>query len=413
MRLPFFGKKPISYEEAKERMQRPDAKARRDVARRLDTRPEILYYLAEDPSPEVRRDIAANPSTPGQANLLLASDTDGEVRVELARKVSRLLPNLSHEEADQVSSLAMQAIEILARDQLSKVRAVIAEEIKHAHNVPKHLVVQLAHDLEALVSAPVLEYSPLLADNDLLEIIGTNAGTTTGAGSLSAIARRSGLSGELSDAIAESRSEPAVAALLANKSAQIREETLDLIAENAAGIESWYEPLAVRPELSLRAMRRIAGFVATSVIGLLAERHDLDETTAAELRQSVRDRLKDSDHEQSSSAADRAKAMFAAGKLDDETIMAALERNDRPFVTYGLAYLAQVPRSVVTAIVEARSARGLTALCWKAGLSMRSAMRLQVKLAGIKPNDILNARHGTDYPLSPAELEQQLSFFTG
>ena len=39
-------------------MQQPDAKARRDVARRLDTRPEILYYLAEDSSPEVRRDIA-------------------------------------------------------------------------------------------------------------------------------------------------------------------------------------------------------------------------------------------------------------------------------------------------------------------------------------------------------------------
>jgi len=54
----------LSYEEAKELARHKDPAVRRILAARPDLRPEILYYLAEDPHPDVRRQIAANQATP-------------------------------------------------------------------------------------------------------------------------------------------------------------------------------------------------------------------------------------------------------------------------------------------------------------------------------------------------------------
>jgi len=50
----------------------------------------------------------------------------------------------------------------------------------------------------------------------------------------------------------------------------------------------------------------------------------------------------------------------------------------------------------------------VTSLAWKAGLSMRTAIQLQLKIAKVPPPDVLNARNGFDYPLSEAEMKRQL-----
>lgn len=401
---------PVDYEESKREARDPDPEVRRALAVRTDVRPEILYYLAADDTPQVRRAIAANAETPGQANLILSRDGDAEVRCELARKIGRLLPGLSPEEASKVRDLALETLEVLARDQLPKVRAILAEELKHADNVPREIVGQLARDVETIVAAPVLEYSPLLSDSDLLEIIA--AGTSEGA--LAAIARRDGIGALVSDAITETMVAPAVAALLANESAQIREETLDLIIDSAPGNEAWHRPLVLRPELTVRAMRRIAGFVAAALVDLLAEKHRLDDGTAAELRKVVRRRIDAAPAtEPTDESPERVHELKAAGKLDDEAVADAIDRNDRAFVLLALAELSGLPAATVGRIVESKSPKGVTAIAWKAGLSMRTAVRLQHRLALIPPKQVLNARNGVDYPLSPSDLEMQLSLVAG
>jgi hypothetical protein len=42
---------------------------------------------------------------------------------------------------------------------------------------------------------------------------------------------------------------------------------------------------------------------------------------------------------------------------------------------------------------------------------MRFASQLQLRLGGIAPNQVLNPRGGTDYPLSDEEMDWQLDFF--
>src|SRR5690606_10173861 len=333
-----------------------------------------------------------------------------EVRARLAEKVARLLPELPDDEAGKAREYAIQTLELLARDELTRIRAVLSEAIKAADHVPHHLVRQLAHDVELIVSAPVLQFSPLLTDDDLREIVAGAAQS----GALAAIARRVGLSGPVSDAIVATRDVSAVAALLANDSAQIREETLDLILDAAPGIEPWHEPLVQRPNLPGKAAERIAGFVAASLLTRLAGRRDLPADTLAELRQIVEQRLdvklEETADDQPSMAETEARVMqlIRENKLDNDMVQDAVERGDRNFVLQALVQNGRIPLSVVQKAFEARNGRLITALVWRAKFTMRTAVMIQRDLVRVPPRLMVNARNGTDYPMTRGEMEDQL-----
>lgn len=413
----------IDYDKAKALAASSNAAERLKLAQRADTQPEILYYLAIDEAEVVRRAIAENEATPGQAHLLLANDASEHVRHGLAAKVARLLPDMPEDEAGKARELAIQTLELLAQDELARIRAELSEALKSATNVPHHLIKQLARDVELIVSAPVLQFSPLLTDDDLREIVASSAQS----GALTAIARRIGLSAGVSDVIAATRDVSAVSALLANDSAQIREETLDLILDAAPSVESWHEPLVQRPNLPGGAAKRIAGFVATSLLNLLASRKDLPADALAEVRQVMEKRLdvkleedeaeddkadeKKAEEEPQSSMAEaeaKVKKMIKDKKLDSDAVQDAIERNDKNFVLQSLILSGRIPLSVIQKAIEARNGRLITALVWRAQFSMRTAVMIQRDIARVPPRMMLNARNGTDYPMSKAELEEQL-----
>jgi uncharacterized protein (DUF2336 family) len=194
--------------------------------------------------------------------MLLAQDSDSTVRSDLAGKIARLTPGLSAEQHSTLYNLTIETLEVLVHDQVVQVRGILSEALKDVANAPPSVIRQLARDTEISVSGPVLELSPVLSDEDLIEII--NSAPAQGA--LNAISKRQGLREPVSDAIAASGDHSAVASLLSNRSAQIREETLDLIVNAAPAIELWYEPLVRRPGLPVRAARKIVGFVADSLL---------------------------------------------------------------------------------------------------------------------------------------------------
>lgn len=390
----FGGGPPLDYEKQKQAAQSGNPQERLDLALREDTKPEILYFLAEDTDPSVRRAVAGNVAAPRQANLLLTADADAEVRAELAQKIQKLLPDLGPSQTERLRDLTVRTIDALARDQLPRVRAVLAEAIKESPHIPKSIALKLARDVEAEVAAPILEFSPLLGDADLREIIASGVASAA----LSAIARRHQLSADLSDAIVATIDVPAIATLLANRSAQVREETLDRIIETARGVDALHRPLVFRPELSVRAIRRIAEFVSAALLERLAERHGLDEALRNQLRADAKRRLTEEAPEQ------------PVGGSSHE-VAAALDRGDRSFVIMYLGQKSGLPVSAVERVFVMRSPRGIVALAWAAGLSMRLALRLQSEVAGIGPREMVYARNGTDYPFAPEELTQQLDFF--
>jgi uncharacterized protein (DUF2336 family) len=400
----------LSYEEARAILEASKLSAQRALAARADAEPEMLYYLAENGDETVRREVASNPSTPAKADRILADDVDPSVRSELARKIGRLLPDLLISERERVCELTLETLQRLANDQLSRVRAILAEEIKALDCVPKEILLKLATDAEEMVCAPILEYSPLLSDNDLLEIIATARAQNA----LAAIAKRRGVSESVSEAIVASLDIPAVAALLTNPNARVREDTLDRIIDNAAAIEAWHGPLTMRTDLSLRALRRVAGFVGAALLEQLGERHGLDDETQAHLNRCLRLRL-ERDDEKVRSPLERIRAevlkVHETGQLSEDYVDDAVMAGQRDVAIECLAVLAPAPRSTVERIFASRSAKAITALCWQAGLSMRVAFKIQTAIAKLHPDELLPARAGVAFPLSEKEMQWHLSYF--
>ena len=407
---------PIVYEAAREQARHGDPRVRAALAARADVRPEILYYLAGDASADVRRAIAANPSTPAHAGVLLARDADAGVREALAEKIGRLFPDLSADERVAVQAAVLEILETLARDQVRRVRTILAEALKDVPNAPAHVVGWLARDRAIEVAAPVLEFSPLLSDDDLIAVIAD----APIPGALAAIARRGSVSTRIADAIVAAEDRDAVTALLDNPSAQIREETLDRLIERSRDITEWQPPLVRRPKLSAAAAAKLAGFVAGSLLAVLRARGDLDPQTLAAVEKAVTARLDPpaaevnrarSDAPAGPTGAARARALKERGALDEKALSEALAGGDQACVAEGLVLLAGVTAATIARIRAARSAKGMTALAWKAGLSMRFAIRLQARFAGVAPGEILNARDGVDYPMAVDEMEWMLEFF--
>ncbi len=407
----------LSYAQSKRLARDEDPAVRQAVASHPGVRPEVLYYLAEDTDTDVRRRVAGNDRTPRQADLILARDQQPDVRIDLARKIARLIPDMTPDDQDAVYRAAVSVLEVLCEDQLVRVRQMIAEAIKALPTAPHHVVKRLAQDREPQVASPVLAVSPVLNDEDLLEIIGTEPVQQA----LEAIARRDRVSAEVSGAIVDTGERAAIASLLANHSAQIREETLDYVAGQAAGVPAWHAPLVRRPSLSARVANRIAGFVARNLLVELSERQDLAPDVLSAIEETVERRLEDP--EASDDAAfepewagadkvgEKVRTMQEEGSLDATAIEQALDENDKPFVMRALAALADQEADVAAKIIANRSSKGMLALAWKAGLSAHLAAQLQSRLAGLQPAEIMYPTDDGSYPMPDDGLEWQLEFF--
>ena len=394
----------MDYPEAKRAASSDDPAVRLTLAKREDAQPEVLCYLAEDEEAGVCRAVAVNAATPRQADALLVDDVEDEVRISLARKISRLALELNTQAQSWLQQLTLKILDDLSRDELPRVRTIIAEEICHLDNLPHELIRRLAEDAELTVCAPILEYSPLLSDDDLLEIMAI--GPVKGA--LDAISRRENLGPRPSDGISESNDPNAIAQLLANPSAQIREDTLDKIVDRAPEKQSWHDPLVHRDKLLHRALKNIARFITSSLLSVLEQRYDLETGTTREITEAMDERLSADGPNEEGLPQHRATGLYEQGKLNDDEVQIAIKRGDRRFLIEALALKTEFPTNTVESVLSSESPRILVTLCWKAGLYMRTAYQAQLKIAHIPSADLISARDGLHYPFAAAEMREIL-----
>lgn len=398
----------LGYEEARDVLESRNADLKVELSARTDAPREMLYYLAQDGAPEVRKNVAANPTTPMKASELLVDDDDDDVRSELARRIGRLAPDLCAEDQAQLRERTIALLEKLAEDRLPRVRAILAEEIKLATNLPADLIRRLAMDVELSVCGPILEYSPLLSDADLQEIM-TASGTP---GALAAIAKRKELGAGLVESLAQTLDVGAVVNLLRNPAAHIREETLDRLIGHAPDIEAWHGPLVQQPDLSLRAIRRIASFVARGLIEELSARHELDEETKKTLKEKALLRVAEDEPEtvEHDEALAWVRARYEKGQLDDGDVARLASRRQADAIRLALCLLSGVSETAIVAMISAESGEALTAVCWRSGLSMRTAHAVQVALR-IPTENVVLPRDGFSYPHSEERMEWYLNYF--
>lgn len=336
----------------------------------------------------------------------LAVEIGEDTKILIARKICRLLPELVTAKKIELLEYTLRVLKALSTEQVGRVRRIIAEELAEHAETPRDLALMLAWDVSPEVHRPVLECSPVLTDDDLIEII-REAGIP---GVAESIARRRQLSASVSEAISRSKEPPAVVTLLNNRGAEIAEPTLEFIAENTDRHDIWVEPLVRRPELSLRIVRRITGEVSHALIRTLLEGGHISEETADALLEASRGRLTATGI--IPPAEKKVDDLMQYELLDAEQLSAAMDRGDREFVTQSLARFSGFAPDVIDRMIRTQNPKLLTALCWKSGLSMRLATQLQ-RLAGIHHRDVILPKDGTDYPIQPQDMKLLLELFGG
>ena len=242
-----------------------DEAARVRLAAGTGTDADVLTDLIDDPSVTVRAALALNSAAPALANGGLVRDQDERVRILLARKLAALVPTLSAPDQARLSRETWDTLKALVADETARVRAVIADAVKELPDAPRELIRRLAQDTDTSVCEPVIRLSPLLATEDLVALV-TMA---PAAGTVLAVARRGDLEAPVSDAIAATADAAAIRALLANRSAHIREATLDALVARS-----------VSPRL---ARASGAAPIAATTCGADAER-DRGDTSAGRTR---------------------------------------------------------------------------------------------------------------------------------
>ena len=374
---------------------------------------EVLAALASDPSVTVRAAVAMNARAPARVDAQLARDAEDRVRALLARKLSSLVPGLSGSDRGALQQRAYDILASLVTDEAVRVRAAIAEVLHTMPDPPRELILRLAHDTAIPVSDPVIRLSPLLTPEDLLALIAVPPSPATAV----SVANRPHLNEDVTDAIANSSNTAAITALLNNRSAAIREATLDALIDRAAAHAEWHEPLVQRPVLPARAAQALSEFVASHLLKILVERADLGPDVTRQISIRLEQTLAKRNGRPiattdmtSAQAMDAAQSLASEHRLTEDAVLGAVQRGENRLVAALLAVAAEVPLSVVDRAGSLRSAKGLVSLVWKAGFSMRVAGAVQALLARLPPPAVLPAGPGGSFPLAVDEMRWQVDF---
>ena len=131
-------------------------------------------------------------------------------------------------------------------------RGVLADVLKRMTQLPRDIVLSLARD-EAQVARPILRSSPLLDDDDLVEIAreGTRAHRL-------AIAERADLSAGVAQVLCESRDPQVIRSLLANESAALPEPLLHAILDAMDDTPGIADAMTHRLQLPASVHHRLA-----------------------------------------------------------------------------------------------------------------------------------------------------------
>ncbi len=377
------------------------------LAQNKKTHQEILYFLAQhDSDDEVRRAVAGNSSTPVQASVVLSQDHNQDVRLTLAQRLVHLLPHLSEEKHSQLYAFAVQALGNLALDEVLKIRLALSSALKDQAAAPPKVAAQLARDVERDVAEPVLRYCTALPDEDLIAILSAHPASWA----VQAIASRAQVAQPVSQAVIDTDDIPAGLILMNNQGAMISTQTLMDIVEKSKKFSEWQKPIAMRKNLPPSLARELMEFVEESVRNLLLERTDYAPEDMDAITKTVRRRLERDVESESQSVEARVAALLQKKELDDAVISDAIAMRDREFLCAALGALARTSSVHVEKIIAMKAPKPLIALCWRAGLSMRTALLLQRDVAGVVPAELIYPRGGTDYPLTPEDIAWQLDF---
>ncbi|MEM6812076.1 MAG: DUF2336 domain-containing protein [Pseudomonadota bacterium] len=407
--LSFFKKSESEKYEREKALALEGSESKRiALAKNEKTHKEILFYLAEkDESEKVRKAVAKNKSTPLHASTALAKDGSQDVRLALAHRLIQILPEVSLDTQSRLYAFTVQALGTLALDKVLKIKKALTATLKDHAYAPPAVAIALAKDIEREVSEPILRLCTVIKDEDLIDILQSHPADWAA----EAVAQRKTIGARLSLAVIKKENKKAGQLLLNNKGAEIDEEVLYEVIERARDFPEWHEPLVTNHSLPPELATRLSRFVDSSIRKLLLEKGQYDSETIEMISDATKRRMAmDSSGDDEKTIKQKVHTLYAQNALDETLLSDHLAMRDKEFIVIALSFMVNAKIASVRKVFSYQKPKLVCAICWKAGLSMRFALRLQQELAQISSKELIYPKEGVDYPLTPEEMEWQLEF---
>jgi uncharacterized protein (DUF2336 family) len=293
----------------------------------------------------------------------LLSDRSPETRVATAEKIAGEFTSGGLSQRER--TLAVEIFRLMMQDAEMRVRQALAQELKACPYLPHELAKAMASDVEQ-VAVPVLQYSAVLTDADLIEIV-----TTLNRAKQHAVARRARVSAAVSAALVDHGDSEVVIELLRNTGATIEEPALIQLVQKHGTDDKVMQPLVDRSELPVTVAERLVHRVSEEMRRVLVLRHNMSDDLATSLTRRTRERvtvgllkpgITDVEVQRIVSQ------LRAEGRLTPSLLLRMLCEGDLRFFEAAMATLAGIPWLNAARLIHDAGQRGLAALCRAAGL---------------------------------------------
>lgn len=293
----------------------------------------------------------------------LLSDPSASNRAETAGKVAVQIETGSL--SAEGRRMAEDIIRVMARDASVMVREAVALNLKSSAGLPRDVALTLARDIDS-VALPVLEFSDVLTDEDLLELIAEAKVERQ-----EAIARRREVSGVVADALVETGSERVVTALVGNDGADLSELTLSRVVDRFGENGEVQTAMVRRSRLPISVSERLVAKLSDHLRDYLVKHHELSVDTASDIVFRARERtilnLASGDAGEDD-VVQLTTQLAAKGRLTPSLVLRALCIGDLVFFEAAMAALAGVPVENARILIHDRGPLGLKSIHEKAGL---------------------------------------------
>lgn len=300
-----------------------------------------------------------------------------EQRALATRKICEQIDQRDLSESERV--YATKILDHLANDVAELVRKSLAVTLQNSPNLPHDLALRLARDVDA-VAAPVLTNSPVLTEEDLVEIV--LAGSPS---KQIAVANRNELSSGLTEVIAMYGCRDAVETVALNEGASFSDDAYAGVLSRFDADEGIKGALIGREELPIHVCEKLVSLVTGELFDRLVNTHELPPQLAIEIATGARERATLDLVEQAGVSSDPgrfAQQLHMNGRLTPSLLMRAICLGYMPFVEHAMAELAGVPRAKAWLMIHDAGVLGLKTIFERAGLpsGMFAAFRMAIEV---------------------------------
>ncbi len=307
----------------------------------------------------------------------LLSDSSPRTRARTTAKIAAEFGAAALSEAER--RIAEDIFRTLVKDTEVLVREALAAHLKSTPELPHDVALALARDVDS-VALPVLKFSEVLTDDDLIEIVrGQEPAKQV------AIAQRTGVSEAVSDALVDTGNEVAVAHLVGNEGAALSEDAFERVIDNYNESTSVADSLARRPNLPPAISERVVSALSERLQAYLVAEHDVSPDIASTLILQARERATATLIDYGSNDADLEsliEQLDRKGRLTPSLLLRVLCVGDLNFFERAMSKLTNLPLPNVRILIHDKGMLGLEPLYMRAGLpqGLYPAFRAAVSL---------------------------------